>query len=228
MDGIKKCLILAGGLGTRLKSVSGDIPKPMMPIGNRSFLEIILENLKKQNITEIYISISYNPEYFLNYFKDTDYKFIIENEALGTGGAIKYALEQIGDFEDILCLNGDTLFDINFQELYLKHKLTSSDITIGATIIEKPYRYGTLEIAQNRVNKFIEKREIESGLINCGVYLLNKNIINYFPDKAKFSFESDFLELNTDKIKIAPYISDSYFIDIGIPEDYEKAVEKYA
>lgn len=225
MDSITKCLILAGGLGTRLKSVSGDTPKPMMSIGNKAFLEILIERLQKFNLSDINISISYNADYFLNYFKNSNYNFIIEKEPLGTGGAIKYALDKLGNFDQVIILNGDTLFDINYQEMLLKHIINDADITIAAKIIQNPNRYGTLEIANNRILKFVEKQELSRGVINCGIYIVKKSIIQHLPDKDKFSFETDFLEKSTSNLKIVPYISDNYFIDIGIPEDYQKAVD---
>lgn len=227
MDGIVKVLILAGGLGTRLKSVSGDIPKPMMPINNIPFLELLIEKINKFNLTDINISISYNPDYFINYFKNQNYNFIVEQEPLGTGGAIKYAIENIGEFDSLIILNGDTFFDINYEELILKHKLHNADITIASKPMEKPYRYGTLDIGNNRVLNFNEKQEIDSGIINCGIYVLNKNIKNKFPNENKFSFEKDFLEKQTSILNIIPFISDNYFIDIGIPEDYFKAVDYF-
>ncbi len=225
MDSITKCLILAGGLGTRLKSISGDTPKPMMPIGNKAFLEILIERLHKFNLFDINISISYNSDYFLNYFKNSKYNFITEKEPLGTGGAIKYALNKLDNFDQVIILNGDTLFDINYQEMLLKHKINDADVTIAAKIIQNPSRYGTLEIANNRISKFVEKKELPSGVINCGIYIINKNVLNHLPETDKFSFETDFLEKATSNLKIIPYISDNYFIDIGIPEDYQKAID---
>jgi len=225
MDNRVEVLILAGGLGTRLKSISGDIPKPMMPINGKPFIQILIDKLNKLDFHNINISISYNPEYFLNYFKDSEINFIIENEALGTGGAIKYAVSKMNEFDYLLVLNGDTLFDIDYNQMLFKHKINDADITIASKIMEKPYRYGTLEIGNNRITRFKEKEEIPSGVINCGIYLINRSALTSLPNQNKFSFETEFLEKSTSNLKIIPYVSDVYFIDIGIPEDYNKANE---
>lgn len=225
MDNRVEVLILAGGLGTRLKSISGDIPKPMMPINGKPFIQILIDKLNKLDFNNINISISYNPEYFLNHFNESKINFIIENEALGTGGAIKYAVSKIKEFDYLLVLNGDTLFDIDYNQMLMKHKINEADITIASKIMEKPYRYGTLDIGNNRITRFKEKEEIASGVINCGIYLISKSALSSLPIQSKFSFETEYLEKNTSNLKIIPYISDNYFIDIGIPKDYKKANE---
>lgn len=112
MDSISGAIILAGGLGTRLKSISNNIPKPLMPINDKVFLDYPIHQLKKFNINNIYLSVGFNYELITDYFKNTDIKYIIEDQPLGTGGAIKKALSQITDFENIIILNGDTYFDV--------------------------------------------------------------------------------------------------------------------
>ncbi len=226
MDSVSGAIILAGGLGTRLKSISKDTPKPLMPISDKVFLDYPIHQLKKFKINNIFLSVGFNHNLIVDYFKNTELKYIIEEEPLGTGGAIKKALSQIPDFENIVILNGDTFFNIDYDKLVELHLKTRSDITIGSKIIQKPYRYGTMEIENSKVIDFKEKKEIEEGVVNCGIYIINKSILKYFPSEEKFSFEKEILENQIQKIKISTLVSDSYFIDIGIPEDYNKAISE--
>jgi len=226
MDSVSGAIILAGGLGTRLKSISKDTPKPLMPINDKVFLDYPIHQLKKFNINNIFLSVGFNHNLIVDYFKNTELKYIIEEEPLGTGGAIKKALSQISDFENIVILNGDTFFNIDYDKLVELHLKTRSDITIGSKIIQKPYRYGTMEVENSKVIDFKEKKEIEEGVVNCGIYIINKSILKYFPSEEKFSFEKEILENQIQKLKISTLISDSYFIDIGIPEDYNKAISE--
>lgn len=226
MDSVSGAIILAGGLGTRLKSISKDTPKPLMPISDKVFLDYPIHQLKKFNINNIFLSVGFNHNLIVDYFKNTELKYIIEEEPLGTGGAIKKALSQISDFENIVILNGDTFFNIDYDKLVELHLKTRSDITIGSKIIQKPYRYGTMEIENSKVIDFKEKKEIEEGVVNCGIYIINKSILKYFPSEEKFSFEKEILENQIQKLKISTLVSDSYFIDIGIPEDYNKAISE--
>jgi D-glycero-alpha-D-manno-heptose 1-phosphate guanylyltransferase len=226
MDSVSGAIILAGGLGTRLKSISKDTPKPLMPINDKVFLDYPIHQLKKFNINNIFLSVGFNHNLIVDYFKNTELKYIIEEEPLGTGGAIKKALSQISHFENIVILNGDTFFNIDYDKLVELHLKTRSDITIGSKIIQKPYRYGTMEVENSKVIDFKEKKEIEEGVVNCGIYIINKSILKYFPSEEKFSFEKEILENQIQKLKISTLISDSYFIDIGIPEDYNKAISE--
>ncbi|OEW39190.1 nucleotidyltransferase family protein [Campylobacter sp. BCW_6463] len=213
-----QAIILCGGLGTRLKSVIKDIPKPMAPINNKPFLEFIFEYLKKQGIKEIILAVSYKYEVIKEYFKDEflgiKIKYSIEKELLGTGGAIKEALKFIKN--EAYILNGDTIFDIDLKKLILN----DSKICIALKQMRNFDRYGTVNVdEQDLVISFEEKVFKKQGLINGGIYLLTKDIFNDFALQEKFSFE-EFLQENYKKLKARACIFDDYFIDIGVPEDY--------
>ncbi|EAJ8747377.1 D-glycero-D-manno-heptose 1-phosphate guanosyltransferase [Campylobacter jejuni] len=215
-----QAIVLAGGLGTRLKSVVQDLPKPMAPINERPFLTFVLEYLKKQGITEIVLSVSYKYELIQKYFKDEfegmKIRYNIEKELLGTGGAIKDALKFVKNKAYVL--NGDTIFDIDLKKLVLN----DSKICIALKQMQNFDRYGTVNIDdQGIVTSFEEKVFKKQGLINGGIYLLKKDIFNEFILEKKFSFE-EFLRVNYKILKIQTQIFDDYFIDIGIPEDYYK------
>lgn len=212
-------IILCGGLGTRLKSVIKDIPKPMAPINDKPFLEFIFEYLKKQGIKEIILAVSYKYEVIKEYFKDEflgiKIKYSIEKEPLGTGGAIKEALKFIKN--EAYVLNGDTFFDIDLSKL----KLDKSKICLALKQMNDFDRYGTINIDKHGlVISFEEKVFKKQGLINGGIYLLTKDIFNDFALQEKFSFE-EFLQENYEKLRAKACIFDDYFIDIGIPSDYE-------
>jgi D-glycero-alpha-D-manno-heptose 1-phosphate guanylyltransferase len=220
-------IILAGGSGTRLRGITNDlIPKPMVEVNGKPFLEYILSELSKYNVTSIVLSVGFKYEVIKNYFKDSykdiPIKYSIENDLLGTGGAVKQALNYTND-DDVCVLNGDTLFKINFDEFYSKHVSKSSLLSIALKEMENFDRYGTVLVSDSAICSFKEKQFCESGLINGGIYCLNKKLTEYFPNKDKFSFEKELLESQYDKIEINYSINDDYFIDIGIPEDYLKA-----
>lgn len=213
-----QAIILCGGLGTRLKSVIKDIPKPMAPINDKPFLEFIFEHLKKQGIKEIILAVSHKYEVIQEYFKDEflgiKIKYSIEKELLGTGGAIKEALKFIKN--EVYVLNGDTFFDIDLSKL----KLNGSKICLALKQMNDFDRYGTVNVNEHGfVLSFEEKIFKNQGLINGGIYLLTKDIFNEFDLEKKFSFE-EFLQENYEKLKAKSHIFDDYFIDIGVPEDY--------
>ncbi|EAW7389557.1 TPA: nucleotidyltransferase family protein [Campylobacter jejuni] len=215
-----QAIVLAGGLGTRLKSVVQDLPKPMAPINNKPFLEFIFEYLKKQGIKEVILAVSYKyeviQEYFKDEFLDIKIKYSIEKEPLGTGGAIKEALKFIKN--EAYVLNGDTFFDIDLSKL----KLDKSKICLALKQMNDFDRYGTINIDKHGlVISFKEKVFKKQDLINGGIYLLTKDIFNDFALQEKFSFE-EFLQENYKKLKARACIFDDYFIDIGVPSDYER------
>ena len=216
-------IILAGGFGTRLRGVINDIPKPMAPVNQKPFLEILLDKLIKQSFNSVTLSVGYKWEVIQKHFGDKyrglKLNYAVENTPLGTGGGIKLAMNKKPS-ENYLILNGDTLFDINLNEFIKYHKESKSDISIALKEMKNPHRYGTVDLEENRIVKFIEKRAIDFGIINCGIYLINNRILNELPE-GKYSFEK-FMETNTNRLNINGKIFSDYFIDMGIPEDYAK------
>jgi len=216
-----EAIILAGGFGTRLKSVVKNIPKPMAEINNRPFLELILQYLKKHNFKRVVLSVGYKWEIIKNYFGDNfqgiELIYNIENEPLGTGGAVKSSLDLINS-DEVFILNGDTIFEIPLTEMKL---FDNSKITIAVKKMENFDRYGIVVFENNSVVEFKEKSFRKNGFINGGIYLIRKNIFDDFNLPKKFSFEQ-FFEKNLDKLNIKVQKFDNFFIDIGIPEDYLK------
>jgi D-glycero-alpha-D-manno-heptose 1-phosphate guanylyltransferase len=221
-----EAIILAGGFGERLQSKVKNIPKPMAPINNRPFLDYLLDYLVKNKIKKVIFSVYYKYElirdHYNNNYKKIKISYSIDSEPLGTGGAIKCALNLAND-ENIFVINGDTFFDVNLLNLYNKHINNNNDITFSVKPMNNFDRYGIVETNKNgQVISFKEKKYRHYGQIDGGVYLVNKSIINSFGNRVKFSF-NDFIMKNINNLKIGSILCDKVFIDIGTPEDYLKA-----
>lgn len=218
-------ILLAGGLGTRLKNVLKDVPKPMAPVNNRPFLAYLLSYLKAQNCKKVILSVGHLSEsifnYFGNNFEGLKLVYSIESAPLGTGGAINLALQHV-ETENAFILNGDTYFNIPLDEMEAQHQVNGNEITIAVKNMTNFDRYGALNIKDDRIIAFEEKKALASGIINAGTYLLRKHDFTKITWPQKFSFEKDFLEEYATKFTMKPFYSDNYFIDIGIPEDYNK------
>jgi D-glycero-alpha-D-manno-heptose 1-phosphate guanylyltransferase len=176
---IKEAIILAGGLGTRLRSVVNDIPKPMAEVCGKPFLSYILDFLIKYGIKRVILSVGYKweaiREFFGEQYKSINLVYAIEYEPLGTGGAIKNALKYVRDTE-VFILNGDTLFNIDLSVFYSLHKNKNSNLSIALKKMNFTERYGSVKIDENnRIIDFSEKAQKFNILINGGIYLLNKN-----------------------------------------------------
>jgi D-glycero-alpha-D-manno-heptose 1-phosphate guanylyltransferase len=228
---IKEAIVLAGGLGTRLRCVVKDVPKPMAEVNGKPFLEFVLDYLDKQGIERVILSVGYKWEvifeYFGNKFKNLKLVYAVETVPLGTGGAIRLACGKVcGD--EIFVLNGDTYFEVNLSELYSYHREKRSNLTIALKEMQDFDRYGAMEIGDNgRILKFLEKTHRTCGFINGGVYVLDKNFLTGFSLPSKFSFEKDFIEIYYKDYAFYGKKFDNYFIDIGVPEDYERAKKNF-
>ncbi len=228
MDNIT-AVVLCGGLGTRLRSVSGGLPKPMVPVAGRPFLEYVLDYLIRQGVTKVVLAVSYQKEFIVKHFgeqyKSLDIAYSIEPSPLGTGGAIKKAIEQHCQNPDELALiiNGDTLVEYELADMCDKITGNDADLVMSLKSIDDTSRYGRVKVDKNKITDFEEKQSGQAGLINAGVYLLSGRLSRDLPTRSSFSFEKDFLEQAIHSHHVLSSISDGYFIDIGIPEDYQKA-----
>jgi len=226
-----KALFLAGGMGTRLRPLTDDIPKPMVPMMNKPLLESNMANLRRCGINEIVISTSYKSKYIKEYFGDgskfnLSIVYVNEDIPLGTGGAINNARDLLDD--TFLVFNADILCNINFRELVEFHKAKSANVTIAVTRVKNPTAYGVIEYdANNYALSFTEKpkaEEIKSDYINAGVYVFEPSVLKKIPDDRLVSVERDiFPVLLQEGYKIGVYDGCSYWIDIGTPEKYLKA-----
>src|SRR2546423_4664933 len=222
-----ECIILAGGLGTRLRSAVPDLPKCMAPVAGKPFLSYVIGHLRQQGIEKFIFALGYKSEAFENFLvselSTVHYQLSTEPEPLGTGGAIKKACSLIKN-KTVLVVNGDTLFKVNCKKLLSFHHMCGADCTLSLKPMKNFDRYGVVELNRDySIKSFHEKKFYEEGLINGGVYALHveKFLKEALPEK--FSFEKDYLEQYYSKRRMFGVVQDEYFIDIGIPEDYAKA-----
>ena len=224
-------IILAGGLGTRLRSEVKKVPKCMAPVAGKPFLWYLLKDLTKyQEVTRVILSVGYLREVILEWIDEVKDKFpfefdyAIEEQPLGTGGGIKLALSK-ANINNVVVLNGDTYFAVNLTELMAAHLLYSSAVTIALKPMQDFNRYGRVIISDEdkRIIEFKEKEYCKEGLINGGVYIINRlePIFDGLPEK--FSFETAVFEPQCKLGKLFGVVQSGYFIDIGIPEDYHRA-----
>ena len=224
-----EAIILAGGFGTRLQSVVKDVPKPMADIQGRPFLSYIMDFLAHQGVQKVLLSVGYRHEVIERHFGTSygrlDIEYIIEHEPLGTGGAIREALSHAQE-ENVIILNGDTFFAIDVKAMFEFHCRSNADITIALKPLQNSERYGTVVMGQNqRIIGFREKSAQASGYINGGVYIVKRTIRGQVQEAARtFSFE-EFLQKKITKMAAYAFVSEDFFIDIGIPVDYKKAQE---
>ena len=227
---IKEAIILAGGLGTRLRSMVADIPKCLAPVAGRPFLYYVIEHLLKQGIEKFIFSVGFKYEMIESWLNE-EYpllfaQFAIEHEPLGTGGAIKLACSFATE-KNVLVVNGDTLYKLDVKKLDAFHHICGADCTISLKPMQDFNRYGVVQLNKDHsIASFKEKQQYKEGLINAGVYAMNVNSFLQEDLPQKFSFENDYLEKFYLQRKIFGIVQDEYFIDIGIPEDYKKAREE--
>ena len=224
---ITEAIILAGGLGTRLRSAVPDLPKCMAPVNDVPFIAYVVKHFQAQGVQNFIFALGYKSEAFESFLHTIlpagNYELSIENEPIGTGGAIQLACSRIRKANAIVA-NGDTLFRIQVERLTAFHVQKNAQCTLALKPMKTFTRFGAVKLNEDQsVESFTEKQYFAKGLINGGVYVLN---IPAFLDKKlpyKFSFEKDYLERFYKEGKIFGVAADEYFIDIGIPEDYERA-----
>lgn len=229
INGKIEAIILAGGLGTRLRSVVKDVPKCMAPVGNKPFLWYLLHYLSTYNITHVVLSVGYLREVIFDWIDETKTEwpfqidYAIEEIPLGTGGGIRLALQKCQS-DNVLILNGDTFFNVDLSSFYSKHLKNNQALSIALKPMEKFERYGNVEVNERHIiSAFHEKQYCAKGQINGGIYMVKKGQLNLNNLPEKFSFETEVLQPLAQKKQISGFFFNDYFIDIGIPEDYQTA-----
>lgn len=228
---IKTAVVLAGGFGTRLQKVVSDVPKPMAPIRNKPFLHYLLSHLQLQGVEKIVLSTGYMHEkietFFGDHYNGLQLSYSHETEPLGTGGGLKKAFENVEGTAFVV--NGDSFFNVDLNAMANFHFEQQSDFTLALKPMSNVERYGTVELQGTRVVAFNEKQFRENGVINGGVYITRKDVFDTSTgstNNVAFSLETDFLAKKLNVLHVAGFVSEAYFIDIGIPEDYQRAQEE--
>lgn len=219
------CIVLAGGLGTRLRSVVADRPKPLALIDGVPFLSLLMHTLAaSRQVRKTVLAVGYQAEAIVKFFSYRPFampvEFSGEELPLGTGGAVKKALEMT-ESEYVLVLNGDSYVEFSLANLLEQHQNDSVQATLVYTHLEDASRFGRLEIDNKRVLAFQEKTDAKApGFINAGVYLFNRTIFDSFSLPEQFSLERDLFPLIT---PMGAFRAGGRFIDIGTPDSYREA-----
>ncbi len=221
---MKEAIILAGGFGTRLRSMIQDIPKPMSPVGGRPFLEYLLRQLSLFGFSRVVLSVGYKSEvishYFGHVFENMLLDYCVEDTPLGTGGAIVKALQQTAA-DDVLVVNGDSILLTSLNEFHEFHLNQPAPISIALKAEKDFDRYGSVSLDGNEIVRFEEKRNVAEGVFNAGLYWVQASVkddLLTFP--ASFSMEKEIFEKQV--LPLSGYVCYDYFIDIGIPGDYTR------
>jgi len=214
-------VILAGGQGTRLRSVVSDVPKCMAPVGGKPFLAYLLEGLQRYPVTHVVLSVGYLKEAVIDWVDARTWPFTVdyavEDRPLGTGGGIRLALSKCRG-NRVVVLNGDTLFNVDLDALPF-----DAPVTVALKPMHGAGRYGTVELEGDLITAFHEKKPCGQGLINGGVYALDRSQLDLGLMPERFSFEEDILAPLSEYGQVAGWVQEAYFIDIGVPEDYARA-----
>jgi D-glycero-alpha-D-manno-heptose 1-phosphate guanylyltransferase len=225
-------LLLVGGLGTRLRPVLSGKPKPLAPIGNISFLELLLLQLRSHGFRNIVMCTGFQAEQIQQEFGTGDkwnlsIGYSQETSPLGTAGAIKFAQHFIQQASEFLVMNGDSFLELDLNELLRFHSACGGWASLAVRRVPDAARYGTVEVnKQNQVVRFSEKRGMnESGIINGGVYVFKRGVLQCVPD-GPCSLEKDVLPVLLEH-GVYALEQNGMFIDIGTPEDYARAQTIY-
>lgn len=225
-----QAVLLAGGLGTRLRSVVSDRPKPMADVCGKPFMEYLILELKKHGISHIIMAVGYKGSFVENYFQNGEklgvkIEYSYEETQLGTAGAIKNAEKFITDPE-FFVLNADTFYQAAYGDVISLYDKLDLDMALVLRRVPDVSRYGSVRLDGQMITGFNEKIcENVPGLINGGIYLMKKEILDHIPVNQKCSLENEMIpKMLSEKKKIGAVINDGYFIDIGVPEDYYRFI----
>lgn len=230
-----EAIVLAGGLGTRLAARLNGVPKPMAPIAGRPFLEILLKQLRCAGCSRVVLSVGHLHHVIRDHFgaswSGMSVDYAIENAPLGTGGAIRLALAHTVE-KSVLTLNGDTFLGADYADMMRFHRAEGRDVTIAAVHHPDIARYGGVVIEGKRIAGFEEKGRPgpgpKPGWISAGSYVLNRDVEWPRALGEKFSIEKDFFAPEIARLRPAAYKVDGYFLDIGVPEDLDRAQTELA
>lgn len=222
-----EAVVLAGGMGSRLRSVLGDdAPKPMAPVLGRPFLEFVLAYLARHGVSRVILSVGYRREKIIEHFgerwNELTLAYAVEETPLGTGGAIRLALQQART-SPVFVLNGDTFAEVDLAEMQRAQDVMGARLGMAVKFMEDVSRYGRLTLQCARVVDFRDQSGDGAGYVNAGVYLMDADLLADEPDNWPFSFEQDVLRPRIADLRPPAIEFAGRFIDIGVPEDYERA-----
>ena len=225
-----KAVILAGGLGTRLRPLTNNTPKPMLPIGEKPILEHLINWTKKNGVKSIVLCVSYLRETIEDYFEDGEkfgvkIEYAISKKQLATAGQLKTAEEFIeGNF---VCMYGDSLFNFNLKNMIKQHAIKKALITMSLNEYKTNFPYGVIETSKNgKVKRWNEKPEIKAN-INMGCYIMNSKVFSLIPKNKPYGMDDVIKKAMKQKKLVNSFISKKGFMDIGNKESYKIACDEY-
>jgi mannose-1-phosphate guanylyltransferase len=227
-----RAVVLVGGFGTRLRPLTLDVPKQMLPVVGVTMLERVVGRLAEHGVDEVVLSLGYRPDVFTEAFPDghcagATIRYAVEPEPLDTGGAIAFAAREAAIDETFLALNGDVLTDMDLDELVAMHRATGARGTISLTPVDDPSRYGVVPTdADGRVIDFVEKPApgtAPSNWINAGTYVLEPSVLDLVAPGARVSIEREVFPSIAADGDLFAVQSDAYWIDAGTPDAYLQA-----
>ncbi len=220
-------VIMAGGKGKRLRPITNKIPKPMIKIGNKPIIEIIINKLKKQSFKNIFVSVNYQKDVIKNYFRknkisDMNINFIEESKSLGTLGSLSLFYKKYNFKGPLLVLNSDLYTNFNFRELIDYHTKSKSKFTVVVRQYEVNIPYGLMEIKKNKIVNIFEKPVINNH-VNSGIYVIDNQLKKYFKTAKKLDANEFINKIIKSKYSINPFFMHEFWLDIGNYEDLDKA-----
>ena len=226
-----EAIVLAGGLGTRLRSVVKDLPKPMAPVHGRPFLALVLDQLVEAGFATAILAAGYRHEVIRDCFGDRYrglvLRYSVESEPLGTGGAMRLACIHT-HARDVFVLNGDTYLELDFRAMLDAHVRVAASFSMAVCHVPDVARYGALDLEDGIVRGFREKGRSGPGWINGGTYILGPELRARLRPEGASSFESDVLVPEVELIRPLAFRTSGLFIDIGIPEDYLRVQQVFS
>lgn len=231
MTATDEAIILAGGLGTRLRGVVGDLPKPLAPVAGRPFLAWLLDALASQGMRLAVLATGYRGSQIQaalgNTWRGMAIRYSHEAEPLGTGGAVALAMAHVAG-DACWVLNGDTWLGLDYARFDAAVRKAGARLGIALASVPDVARYGAVRVEDGRIAGFIEKGRAGPGLVNAGVYRLSRTLLEGFPGGNAFSFERDVMVPAAARETVVGYTDTEDFIDIGVPEDYRLAQARFS
>jgi len=226
---MNKVVLMVGGLGTRLRPLTANTPKPMLKVGNKPILETIILNFKKYGFTNIILSVSYKSEIIKEYFKDgqkfgVNIEYVHENKRMGTAGALSLIRDNL--HEPFFVMNGDLLTNVNFEHMMEYHLANDAVATMGVREYEFQVPYGVVYVEKENILS-IEEKPIHKFFVNAGVYILSQDALKYIPNNEFYDMPTLFEELIKNKERNISFPIYEYWLDIGRMEEFEKANNEY-
>ena len=224
-----KVILMVGGLGTRLRPLTNDVPKPMLDVGNKPILHTIVENFAKYGYTDIIMCVNYKSEIIKEYFGNGDkfgvkIEYVLENQRMGTAGALSLLKERPKD--DFFVMNGDLLTNVNFEYLHEYHKDSNALASICIRKYEMQVPYGVVNVRANKVTS-IEEKPTQSFFVSAGIYMFSPIVLDFIPKSVFYDMPTLFSELLKHDFPIHPFPIREYWLDIGRMDEYRRANDEY-